>query len=99
MMPITCGLYWQPFWSITTGVLGAGHVFPAGSPFETQTMMFPIVLPLPRTSISFGTGPECFFAHAGSAFMASGARLGIFPAKVTVPLMVEAADATPGQTD
>ena len=24
MMPITCGLYWQPFWSIATGVVGAG---------------------------------------------------------------------------
>ena len=35
MTPITCGLYWQPVWSKTTGVLGAGYVFPAGSPLET----------------------------------------------------------------
>ena len=62
-------------------------------------MMLPIVLPLPRVSISFGTGAECFFAHAGSASMASGLRAGIFPSKVTVPLMVEAANATPGQND
>ena len=79
--------------------MGAGQVFPAGSPFETQTMMFPMVLPLPRTSISFGTGAECFLAHAGSASMASGLRVGTFPSKVTVPVTDEAATATPGQTD
>ena len=79
--------------------MGTGKVFPDGSPFETQTKMFPIVLPLPRDSISFGTGAECFFAHAGSASMASGLRAGTFPSKVTVPLTVEAATATPGQTD
>ena len=62
-------------------------------------MMFPMVLPLPRTSISFGTGAECFLAHAGSASMASGLRGGAFPSKVTVPVTVEAATATPGQTD
>ncbi len=58
-----------------------------------------MVLPLPRTSISFGTGAECFLAHAGSASMASGLRVGAFPSKVTVPVMDEAARATPGQTD
>ncbi len=62
-------------------------------------MMFPMVLPLPRTSISFGTGSECFLAHAGSASMASGLRAGGFPSKVTVPVMDDAAMATPGQTD
>jgi hypothetical protein len=31
--------------------------------------------------------------------MASGLRAGAFPSKVTVPLTVEAADATPGHTD
>ena len=62
-------------------------------------MMFPMVLPLPRTSISFATGPECFLAHAGSASMASGLRAGAFPSKVTVPVTDEAAKATPGQTD
>ena len=62
-------------------------------------MMFPMVLPLPRTSISFGTGAECFLAHTGSASMASGLSVGAFPSKVTVPVMVEAAKATPGQTD
>ena len=62
-------------------------------------MMFPMVLPLPRTSISFGTGAECFLAHTGSASMASGLRVGAFPSKVTVPVMVEAARATPGQND
>ncbi len=79
--------------------MGAGYVFPAGTPFETKTMMFPMALALPRTSISLGTGVECFLAHAGSASMASGLRGGIFPSKVTVPLMVEAATATPGHTD
>jgi hypothetical protein len=59
-------------------------------------MMFPIVLPLPRTSISLGTGFECFFAHPGSASIASGLRLGTFPSKVTVPFTVDAASATPG---
>src|SRR5215207_8571 len=62
-------------------------------------MMFAMVLPPPRTSISFGTGPECFLAHAGSASMASGLRAGGFPVKVTVPLIEDAAMATPGQTD
>src|SRR4029450_3899625 len=81
---------------MTPGVFGAGHVFPAGTPFDTQTMMFPMVLPLPRTSISFGTGAVCFLAHAGSASMASGLSVGTFPSKVTVPVMVEAATATPG---
>ena len=58
-----------------------------------------MVLPLPRTSISLGTGAECFLAHAGSASMASGLRAGAFPSKVTVPVTDEAATATPGQTD
>src|SRR5829696_8632501 len=62
-------------------------------------MMFPIVPPLPRTSISFGTGPECFLAHAGSASMAIGLIAGGLPVKVTVPPMDEAATATPGQID
>src|SRR5688572_21426591 len=62
-------------------------------------MMFPMVWPEPRTSISAGTGPVCFFAQAGSASIASGFRAGGFPAKTTVPLMDEAADATLGQTD
>src|SRR6266542_3546370 len=84
---------------MTTGVLGAGQVFPAGSPFETHTMMFPMVLPLPRASISLGTGPECFLAHAGSASMASGLSVGAFPSNVTVPVMDDAATATPGHID
>ena len=58
-----------------------------------------MVLPLPRTSISFGTGPECFLAQAGSASIASGLSGGAFPSKVTVPVTDEAAKATPGQTD
>src|SRR5260370_28127370 len=58
-----------------------------------------MVLPLPRTSISLSAGVGCFLAHAGSASMASGLRVGAFPSKVTVPVMDEAATATPGQTD
>src|SRR3990170_7070796 len=61
--------------------------------------MFAMVLPVPRTSISLGGGAECFLAHAGSASMASGLRLGAFPVKVTVPVTDEAAKARPGQTD
>src|SRR5215218_1204993 len=60
--------------------------------------MFPIVLPLPRTSASLGAGVGCFLAHAGSASIASGLRVGAFPSKVTVPATVDAARATPGQT-
>src|SRR5215471_3080086 len=83
---------------MVAGVFGAGKVLPAGTPFDTHTMMFPIVLPVPRTSIGFGTGcPECFFAHTGSASMARGLSLGAVPAKVTVPVTVDAANATPGQ--
>ncbi len=84
---------------MTTGVLGTGQVLPAGSPFETQTMMFPMVLPLPRASISLATGAECFLAHAGSASMESGRRVGAFPVNVTVPETDEAAKATSGQAD
>src|SRR4029079_14344562 len=81
---------------MTTGVFGTGQVFPAGSPFETHTRMFPMVLPDPRTSISFGTGAECLPAQTGSASMAIGLSAGAFPSKVTVPVTVEAARATPG---
>src|SRR5262245_27219933 len=76
-----------------------GQVFPAGSHFETHTMMFPMVLPLPRSSTSFGTGAECFLAHTGSASIAIGFRFGAVPENVTVPVMDEAANATPGQID
>src|SRR5882672_10276204 len=62
-------------------------------------MMFATVLPLPRTSISFATGPVCFLAQMGSASMAIGLSTGAFPSNVTVPLMVEAATATPGKTN
>src|SRR5580765_1524707 len=84
---------------MTTGVLGTGHVFPAASPFDTQTMMFPMVLPLPRDSISLGWGVVCFLAHTGSASMARGLRVGAFPSKVTVPVLVAAAKATPGHAN
>src|SRR5437762_11590161 len=60
-------------------------------------MMLPMLLPLPRTRRSLATGPECFLAHAGSASMASGFSVGAFPSKVTVPVMVDAATATPGE--
>jgi hypothetical protein len=60
-------------------------------------MTFAMVLPLPSTSISAGTGFVCFLAHAGSASMASGLRAGGFPVKVMVPLIVDAAPAMPGQ--
>src|SRR5262245_49410911 len=63
-------------------------------------MMFAMVLPLPRTSSSFGAGfPPCFLWHTSSAFMSSGWRVGTFPSKITVPVMDEAATATRGQTD
>src|SRR5215208_1151094 len=62
-------------------------------------MMLPMVLPLPRTSASLGTGPECFFAQAGSPSIASGRRVGALPSNVTVPVMEEAASAAPGQND
>ena len=58
-----------------------------------------MVLPVPRTSVSLGTGVVCFLAHAGSAAMASGLSVGAFPAKVMVPVMDEAAKATFGHTD
>src|SRR4051794_2287330 len=60
--------------------------------------MFPMVLPLPRTSISFGTGAECFLAHTGSASIVSGLRVGAFPSNVTVPVTDDAASATPGHS-
>src|SRR6266550_4495361 len=60
--------------------------------------MFPMVLPVPRTSISFGTGcPACFLRQTGSASMAIGLSTGAFPSNVMVPVTVEAARATPGQ--
>src|SRR3954464_13772743 len=59
--------------------------------------MFPMVLPLPRTSISFGTGAECFLAHTGSASIVSGLRVGAFPSNGTVPGTDDAASATPGR--
>src|SRR5262245_48577899 len=83
---------------MTTGALGTGQVLPAGSPFDTHTIMFPMALPLPRTSISLGWGDVCFLAHTGSASIASGLRVGTFPSKVTVPVMVAAANAAPGHT-
>ena len=48
---------------------------------------------------SLGTGPECFLAHVGSASMASGLRVGAFPANVMVPVTDEAAMATPGEIE
>src|SRR6187402_3604701 len=62
-------------------------------------MMFPMVLPLPRTSLSLATGVVCFLAHAGSASMESGGSLGAVPLKVIVPVTVEAAKAAPGHAD
>jgi hypothetical protein len=63
-------------------------------------MMFPMVLPLPSTSISLATGfPPCILWHTGSPSMASGLRLGAFPSNVIVPVMVDAATATPGQSN
>src|SRR5688500_4616607 len=62
-------------------------------------MMFPMVLPLPRTSASFCTGfPPCFLWQTASAATSSGLSLGAFPAKTAVPLMVDAATETPGYT-
>src|SRR2546425_5469944 len=66
-------------------------------------MMFPMLLPVPRTNISLGTGAECFLAHAGSASMASGLSAGAVPEKVMVPVTdapaTTARTPTPGPTD
>src|SRR3954468_19532810 len=62
-------------------------------------MMLPMVLPLPRTSASLGAGVGCFLAQAGSASIVSGGSAGGFPSKVTVPVTVEAAKATPGEIE
>src|SRR5688572_11491654 len=62
-------------------------------------MMFPMVLPLPRTSASPGTGPLCFLAQTGSADIASGLIAGGFPSKITVPETDDAARAAPGHID
>jgi hypothetical protein len=43
--------------------------------------------------------PACFLAQTGSASMAIGLSTGGFPSKLTVPVMVEAAIATPGQNN
>src|ERR1043165_5858655 len=58
--------------------------------------MFAMALPGPSTSISFATGPVCFLAHTGSASIAIGLSVGAVPEKVTVPVIVPAAKATPG---
>src|SRR5688500_17184962 len=55
-------------------------------------------LAAPSTSASPSTGFECFLAQAGSASMESGLRLGGFPSKVAVPVMLAAA-AIPGHID
>src|SRR6187549_2688089 len=60
--------------------------------------MFPMVLPLPRTSISWSVGVVCFLAQAGSAAMSIGFMAGGVPAKVIVPVMDEAAKAAFGDT-
>src|SRR5687767_11554570 len=64
-------------------------------------MTLAMALAGPRTSLSLGTGPECFLAHAGSASIVSGLRAGAVPAKVTVPVTDEATASTaaPGLTD
>src|SRR4030095_17055404 len=84
---------------MVTFVVGTGHVFPAGRPFETATMIFAMVWPPPRTSFSAGTGAECFFAHAGSASIVIGLRVGAVPENVTTPVMDAPATAPPGPTD
>ena len=76
--PITCGTYWQPTWSIVTGVVGAGQVLPAGRPLTTRTTTLAMLLPVPSTSASFGT-VACRLAHTGSAETASGLRFGTVP--------------------
>ena len=61
-------------------------------------MMFPMVLPAPRTSASFGAGfPPCFLWQTASASMPIGASAGAFPSNVTVPVTDEAATATPDE--
>ena len=63
-------------------------------------MTFPIVCPVPRTSISGCTAcPACFLAQTGSASIAIGLSTGGFPSKVIVPVTVEAAVATPGENN
>src|SRR5688572_20240737 len=62
-------------------------------------MMFAMVLPLPRVSLSSGTGFVCFLAHAASAAIASGLSVGGVAVKLTVPVTVEAAKAAAGQAE
>src|SRR5262249_22870934 len=59
-------------------------------------MMFAILLPAPSTSASLCTAVVCFLAHAGSASIAIVGSLGAVPVKVTVPVIDDAANATPG---
>src|SRR5262245_13720473 len=63
-------------------------------------MMFPMVLPVPRTSASFGPGLlPCFLWQTASALMSSGLSAGAVPEKTTVPVMVDAATATLGHNN
>src|SRR5262245_17691956 len=80
---------------MTTGVVGAVYVFPAGSPLTTLTMMLANVFPGPSTRTSEGCGVACFLAQAASADMFIAGRFGTLPSKVTVPVIVAAAKADP----
>ena len=83
--PTTCGTYWQPFWSITTG-FGSGSpalIAPAG-PLFTYTNTFASLPPSATTCSVYTFSP--FNEQAGSIEVSISTFAGTFPENVTVPI-------------
>src|SRR5580704_7066127 len=84
MIPITCGLYMQPFWSSETGVEGTCQVL-SGKPDLTQTKaFFKVLLSLTTTSSDFA-GVEWALLHAGTADISIVFAAGAVPSNMTLP--------------
>src|SRR4051795_1540521 len=76
MIPLTCGWYWQPFWSSVTGVDGAGQLPAGGVLTETKTLARPPAGPTTTSSSlagvgccdwQYGSAPMGMFGMAGAA--------------------------------
>src|SRR6185369_7724418 len=80
------GAYRQPFWSISTGVVGIAKTR-SPSPFWTYTNAFS-TLPSCTTRSPVGTGPSCCDAHSPKEPKLTVPIAGTAPSTTTWPAMV-----------
>src|SRR6266567_3507997 len=86
--PIMCGLYWQPFWSSVTAVVGTCHVWSGRPDLIHTNTYFNVPLSLTTASSVFAGEEAWALVQAGTADISMLLGVGFAPSKLTLPVIV-----------